>query len=69
MTRPKIINANINGNKTSNHDIVECPSLHIKLSIHVQNKIYTRFPAKSKRVLGTLHEKLPKLNFLLFPIF
>ena len=69
MTRPNIINANMKGNKTSNHDIVECPSLHIKLRIHVQNNMYINLAAKSSKVLGTLHENVPKLNFLVFPIF
>jgi hypothetical protein len=56
MIAPKIINAKIKGNNTSNHEIVECPSLHIKLSTHVQNKIYNNLPTKIIRVLGTLHE-------------
>jgi len=59
----------MNGSNTSNHDIVECPSLHIKLRIHVQNKMYIKFPAKTSNVFGTLHEKLPKLNLFLFPTF
>jgi hypothetical protein len=39
------------------------------LRIHVQNNMYINLPAKSNSVLGTLHEKVPKLNFLLFPTF
>jgi len=52
-------NNKIHGKRTNNHEIPSFPSLHIKLRIQVQKRIYISFIIITNIVLGTLHEKLP----------
>jgi hypothetical protein len=49
----------IKGNKTRIQDNNGAPARHIKLRIHVQNRMYNTFATKIKKVLETLHENDP----------
>lgn len=60
ITRPIRTNINRNGISTSNHEMVEYPSLQIRFRTQVQNKTYRIFAINIAIVLGTLHEKQPK---------
>lgn len=56
---PIITKNNIQGNNTNNHDKPECPSLHIKFNIYVQNNTYINLIMNIKAVFGTRQEKQP----------
>lgn len=66
---PSNTNKKIKGNKTKNQAMLLYPSLHIKLRIHVQNRIYIKLNANTRKVLATLHENKPSLKVFLFPKF
>ena len=54
-------NISKNGNKTSNQDISECPSLQIKLRTPVQKRTYIILKIKTTVVFGTIQLKEPTL--------
>lgn len=49
-------NIKTNGNKTKNQAIPGAPARHIKLRIHVQNKIYIALIMNIMAVLDTVHD-------------